>query len=105
MAAAVQLMPMNKLGKNPLRPTARRGHNFPGEYAASHRKFDAAALALANDSRVLEVNACRRRRRVRQPVESDVVEHLVPAERRFGIARVVGPGVEFLVDPGGLARR
>src|SRR5262249_5611951 len=34
--------------------------------------------------------------------DGDIVEHLVAGERRFGITVVVGPGLEFLVNPGGL---
>ena len=37
-----------------------------------------------------------------QPVEHDGVEHLVAGQRVFWVAPIVGPGMEFLVDPGRL---
>src|SRR5262249_33888202 len=46
-----------------------------------------------------------RRSSVSQPIERDVVEHLVAREHRFGISGVVGPVVKFLVDPGSLSCR
>src|SRR5262245_20785044 len=57
MAAAVQLVPVNELGIETLGPTARRGHDLAGEDAASHREFDAAGVAFADDPGVLEIDA------------------------------------------------
>src|SRR5262245_39345568 len=105
MAPTIQLVPMNELGIETLGPAPRRRPEPAGEDAAPHRELDAASIALADDPRVLEIDSRRGRRRVRQPVEGDVVEHLVAAEHRLRITLAVGPGVELLVDPGGLPDR
>src|SRR5262249_25490967 len=103
MTAAIEFIPVNEPGIDALGPTARCGNNLAREDAASHRKIYHAAIVLCDDSRMLKINACRRGRGVRQPIKRDIVEHLVACERRFRIAVVVGPGVKFLVDPGGLS--
>src|SRR5262245_62112966 len=105
MAAAIELVPVNEPGEEALSPAARGGDDLAGENAASDRKVYDAAIVLARDFRLLEVDARGRRCGVREPVERDVVEHLLTREHRFRIAIVVGPGVKFLVDPGGLSRR
>src|SRR5262249_43175966 len=105
MAAAIQLVPVNELRKDALRPTAGSGHNLAWKNAASHWKIDPATVVLSDDSRMLKINSSRRRSSVSQPIERDVVEHLVAREHRFGISGVVGPVVKFLVDPGSLSCR
>ncbi|MNZ94576.1 hypothetical protein D3C78_1136890 [compost metagenome] len=49
---------------------------------------------------VFPIETCAGRAAVGQPVESDVVEHLIPGKHAFGLAIAVAPLREFLVDEG-----
>jgi hypothetical protein len=79
VTAAVELVPIDEMGIEPLGPAARRGNDLKGENAAAYGNVDDAGIAA--DSRVLKVDARRRGRRFRQPIERDVVEHFVARKR------------------------
>jgi hypothetical protein len=88
VGALVVLVIAEKLGIRTFRPAARRSVDLVGEGADCHRNLDAPRIEEASHRRKLPgvpVEARRRDRRVRQPVESDVVEDVVACQT-FGLS-------------------
>ena len=87
-------------------PAPRRPDDLLREIGARRRHLDAPA-GRRRRRRVpaLVVDARRRGRRLRHPVERDVGQQFVLGEHRFRIAVAVAPGAELLDDPGGEADR
>src|SRR6202007_1960527 len=86
-------------------PRLRRSEYLVRKDRRRHWKFNPPARKASRASaRVLPVDARRRRGAVGEPVETDIVEHRVDGERIFRIAVVIGPRLEFLVDPQRLTR-
>ena len=103
MAAALWLVPVDQLREELLCPVARRRKKLTRGHTDANGEVNCACVLRHADLCMLGIDACRRRRSVGQPVERDVVQHLVARECVFGVALVVGPGVELLVNPGRLA--
>ena len=102
MTAAVELVPVDEVGIDALGPAARRGEDLAREVAAPDGNIDAALEPVPAFSKYMRAEEAAV---LGQPIERDVVEHLVARERDFRIAVIVGPGVKFLVDPRGLSHR
>ena len=78
MAAFVELVVVDELGIRPLRPAPRGLIELVGKDAHGNRDGD--VLGAKKRELVLPVEAGRGDRRVRQPEERDVVEHVVSRE-------------------------
>jgi hypothetical protein len=108
VAALVELVVMDELGIRPLCPAPRGRVDLVGEGAHGDRDLDALDVEEGRACGV-PVEARRGDRRVRQPVERDVVEDVVARQalrlvrrRRARSARSCGVVVEH---PGGEADR
>src|SRR6266403_2575029 len=94
-------VPVDQLRVGPLAPDLRRLERLAGEH--THGDGHVELLPREVRRKALEIEPRRRRPRVREPIEHDVVEHLVVGQPR----RVLGirPLRQLLIDPGGLADR
>src|SRR5579875_3058840 len=88
MVAPVQLVEVDEVGVGPLGPAARDLVDLVREGA--HRGRDRDALDVEEADRVLPVQAGGGNPGVRQPVERDVVQDLVPGQVADGMS---GEGV------------
>ena len=77
---------MDQFGIRPLCPTPRGWIEFVREDAHGNRDGDAFDIEKANFPKILPIETSRRKRRVRQPVERDVVEDVV-AREALGLSR------------------
>jgi hypothetical protein len=78
MPTSVELVVVDELGVRPLCPTPRNGIDLVWKDAHSNR--DADVFRRDNSQLVFPVETSRRDRRVRQPIECDVVEDVIPRE-------------------------
>src|ERR1700742_2502139 len=81
MTASVELVVINEFGISPFRPAARRRIDFVGEGAHGDRDRDAPDVeepSPRRNPRGVPVEPRRGDRGVRQPIERDVVEDVVP---------------------------
>src|SRR5215472_11912391 len=87
VATLGKVVVVDQLGIRLLRPTARRRIDLVRERAHSHRDLDAPHVKEAARRRVhiVPVKPRRRDRRVCQPIERDVIEHIV-ARQPLGLA-------------------
>ena len=96
MPALVQIVPVNEIGERSLNPLAWRGQDLSGKGARPRRYAHRAVAELA---KAFPVEPGRGGARSRQPVEHDVVEHLVHRQHIPGRTLVIGPVVHFLEHP------
>jgi hypothetical protein len=81
-------------------------YDLPGEHVGRDRKVDDAGVEHARSGRgALEVQPHEWRDRPGEPVDRDVVVHLVVADRALRLSVVVRPGLELLEDPRGQSNR
>src|SRR4029077_15186618 len=117
MSAPVELIPVEQVGPQRLSPRLWRDKYLVRKNRRRHWQFYPSARhacragarvsmfmppareACRAGARVLPVDAGRRGGGVGEPVETDIVEHCVDGEFIFGIAVVIGPRLEFFVDP------
>src|SRR6476659_1872312 len=105
VTAPVDLIPVEQVGPQRLSPGLWRAEYLVRKDRGRHWQFDpSAGQARRAAAGVLPVDAGRRRGGVGEPVETDIVEHRIDGEFIFGIAVVIGPRLEFLVDPQRLTR-
>src|SRR5687768_11763870 len=78
VTAFVELVVIDELGVGPLRPASRGLILFAREYA--HGNGNGDALGVEKATLVFPIETRRRDPRVRQPVERDVVEDLIPRQ-------------------------
>src|SRR5262249_51175506 len=87
VSTLVELVVIDELGIRPLCPTPRGLVDFVWKRAHSHRDgdvFDVEKAYLRGQS-VFPIETSRRYRRVRQPVERDVVEDII-SRQAFGLS-------------------
>src|SRR3954451_19321583 len=110
VAAPVELFEEAQVRIVRLDPAPGRSDDLAGEDRDADGYMErvgrpADALVGRSGEAVLPVDPGRRGGRRGEPVQADVVEHLVVAERVDRVAPMVGPGPVLLGDPGGLADR
>ena len=102
--AATGFVPVHDVGEAALDLAAGGSRYFFGEDAASGRDSDGVAGGggepFSDLSDALPVQPGRGGAGAGQPVQGDVVQHLVGGENLAEVAGVVGPGPQFLHDPG-----
>ena len=76
MTAFVDFVEINQIVIGPLRPAPRRHKTLTGE--GGHGRGDRDVGREVKIDLVFPVEARRRDRRVRQPIERDIVEHVIP---------------------------
>lgn len=106
MSAAFQFVPVYEVAIALFGPATTTAKNFSGEYTAPHRYVNRLKVGLAH---TFPVKACRAGGAVVQPIEHDIVQHLVAPENVFrvfaAVAFAIGPGIKFLDDPRHLSYR
>src|SRR5450759_4803524 len=98
MPALVGLIPVDDVGEVTLRPTPRWTGKFLGVNGHADRK---CKLLGPEEIEAFPIKSRRRCGSAGKPIEHDVVEHGVATQGALGLATVVGPGIELLVDPRG----
>ena len=78
VATFVELVVINEIGIGPLGPAPRSLICLAGEDAHGHRNRD--ALSVPKATLVFPIEPRRRDTRVRQPIERDVIENLIPRQ-------------------------
>src|SRR6266446_7866486 len=105
VTASVEFIPVEQVGPQRLSPGLWRDKYLVRKNRRRHWQFDPSARRARHaGARVLPVEAGRRRGGVGEPVETDIVEHRIDGELIFGIAVVIAPRLELLVDPQRLTR-
>ncbi len=102
VSTLVVTLPTDDVGVAVGDPFSDRRGNLFREHGEARGDRDDVSRALPE---ALPVQPCRRRAVAVDPVQHDVVEHLVAVEHVFGMPVVVSPRPELLDDPGGLRRR
>ena len=100
MAALVELVPVLDVRVALFGPPTRAADDLLGVDRATGRDLDPTAAEVGE---ALPVQTGRRRTGRGEPVDRDVVEDLVPGQRRLRVPVVVGPGPHLLGDPCALA--
>src|SRR5881392_1658130 len=76
VAATLQLVPVEEIGKHALSPAARCAIDLAREDAAADRQLDDAGVVLWAQRALLEIQPRRGSGRVGQPVQTDLIQHL-----------------------------
>src|ERR1700746_2482690 len=87
--AFIERVVINKVVIGPLGPTPRRFIVLAGKDAYGSRDGDVGGVVEAN--LIFPIETSRRNRRVRQPIESDVVEHVISCKRSCGVSILRAP--------------
>src|SRR5258708_5263122 len=101
MSAVGGFVPIEESRIDPLAPQSRRLEHFARENAHGDRQIEPLRREIGRES--IEVEARGGRGRVGEPIERDVVEHLVARDFPLRFVVAVGPLAELFVDPRRLA--
>src|SRR6266850_2552597 len=101
MSAVGGFVPIEKSRIDPLAPQSRRLEHFARENAHGDRQIEPLRREIGREA--LKVEARGGRGRVGEPIERDVVEHLVARDFPLRFVVAVGPLAELFVDPRRLA--
>ena len=97
--AFVDFVVINELAIRPLRPTARGLIVLAGEDA--HGSRDSDVDGVVKIELAFPIEARRRNRRIRQPVERDVVEDVVSGKVAWGCPLIVRPSTADITAAAG----
>src|SRR6185369_7318683 len=97
MTALRNLVPIEELRIGLLAPHLRRREKVAFKNAHCGRKIQGHSREILRETLVIE--PCRRRSGVGQPVESDVIQHVIERDGLRRITFVVAPCLQLLVDP------
>src|SRR5260221_14749385 len=92
-------MKINKLVIAPLGPAPWRTIDFAGKDCYGSREGDVHRIEVAGVILILPVEPRRRGPRICEPVERDIVEHLIARERELGLAAAISPIGKLVIDP------
>src|SRR6202030_813057 len=101
MSAVGGFVPIEESRIDPLAPQSRRQKQFAGENAHGDRQIQPLRREIGRQTLIVEARGVRGR--VGEPIERDVVEHLVARDFPLRFVVAVGPLAEFFVDPRRLA--
>src|SRR5882672_8069257 len=101
MSAMGGFVPIEESRIDPLTPQSRRLEHFARENAHGDRQIEPLRREIGREA--LKVEARGGRGRVGEPIERDVVEHLVARDFPLRFVVAVGPLAELFVDPRRLA--
>src|SRR3984893_13597840 len=101
MSAVGGFVPIEESRIDPLAPQSRRLKQFAGENAHSDRQIEPLRRKIGRETLIVEARGGRGR--VGEPIERDVVEHLVARDFPLRFVVAVGPLAELFVDPRRLA--
>src|SRR5258706_8300173 len=101
MSAAGGFVPIGESRIDPLAPQSRRSKQFAGENAHGDGQIDPLRREIGRETLIVEARGGRGR--VGEPIERDVVEHLVSRDFPLRFVVAVSPLAELLVDPRRLA--
>src|SRR5258706_4564857 len=101
MSAMGGFVPVEEPGIDPLAPQSRRLEHFARENAHGDRQIEPLRREIGREA--LKVEARGGRGRVGEPIERDVVEHLIARDFPLRFVVAVGPLAELFVDPRRLA--
>src|SRR5690349_22741176 len=101
MSAASGFVPIEETGIDPLAPQSRRLKQFAGENAHGYRQIEPLRREIGRETLIVETRGGRGR--VGEPIERDVVEHLVARDFPLRFVVAVCPLAELFVDPRRLA--
>src|SRR6266436_5296476 len=101
MSAVGGFVPIEESRIDPLAPQSRRLEHFARENAHGDRQIEPLRREIGREA--LKVEARGGRGRVGEPIERDVVEHLVARDFPLRFVVAVGPLAELFVDPRRLA--
>ncbi len=107
MTALVHLVPVDDLVKILVGPTTWRPVDLARENRDRDRDFRNVYRGEGSPSKLRSIPVGSRRGRagVREPVECDVVEHLITRECPLGLATAVGPRGKLVIEEGRQADR
>ena len=97
MSAAGGFVPIEESRIDPLAPQSRRSKQFAGENAHGDRQIEPLRREIGPVTLIVEARGGRGR--VGEPIERDVVEHLVARDFPLRFVVAVGPLAELFVDP------
>src|SRR5215213_9209062 len=98
VTALVDLVPINELVKILFGPASRRAVYLAGKDRHGNRdRWDVHGIDWTHPPH-LPVGPRGRRPGVCEPVQRDVVEHLISRERPLGLAAAIGPGGELVIE-------
>src|SRR6476619_4799259 len=103
VASLGSLVPIEELRVDPVGPKLQRPVQLSGEDAYGHREVHLLSGEIRVETFGVDPRGGGRGRC--QPVQTDVVEHVVARQNAFGIVIAFGPVSKLFVDPGGLADR
>src|SRR5882762_6421634 len=101
MSAVGGFVPIEESRIDPLAPQSRRSKQFAGENAHGDRQIEPLRREIGRETLIVEARGGRGR--VGEPIERDVVEHLVSRDFPLRFVVAVGPLPELFVDPRRLA--
>src|SRR6476619_5533499 len=101
VASLGDLVPIEELRVDPFGPKLQRPVQLSGEDAYGHREVQLLGREIRVEA--LGVESSGGGRGLRQPVQTDVVEHVFARQNAFRVVIALGPVSELFVDPGGLA--
>src|SRR5258706_1579315 len=101
MSAAGGFVPIGESRIDPLARQSRRSKQFAGENAHGDGQIEPLRREIGRETLIVE--ARRGRGGVGEPIERDVVEHLVAGDLPLRFVVAVGPLTELFVDPRRLA--
>src|SRR6267143_1999281 len=101
MSAVGGFVPIEESRIDPLAPQSRRLEHFARENAHGDRQIEPLRREICRETLIVEARGgCGR---VGEPIERDVVEHLVARDFPLRFVVAVGPLTELFVDPRRLA--
>src|SRR5882762_1985291 len=101
MSAVRSFVPIEESRIDALAPQSRRLKHFAREHANGNRQIEPLRREIARETLIVEARGGRGR--VGEPIERDVVEHLVARDFPLRFVVAVGPLAELFVDPCRLA--
>src|SRR5882724_7739608 len=101
MSATGGFVPVEESGIDALAPQSRRSKQFAGKNAHGDRQIEPLRREIGRETLIVEARGGRGR--VGEPIERDVVEHLVARDFPLRFVVAVGPLAELFVDPRRLA--
>src|SRR6267378_2940229 len=101
MSAAGGFVPVEESRIDPLAPQSRRLKHFAGENTHGDRQIEPLRREIGRETLIVEARGGRGR--VGEPIERDVVEHLVARNFPLRFVVAVAPLAELFVDPRRLA--
>src|SRR5437667_12471173 len=103
MSAVGGFVPIEESRIDPLAPQSRRLKHFAGENAHGNGQIDLLRREIGRETLIVEARGGRGR--VGEPIERDVVEHLVSRDLPLRVVVAVRPLGQLFVDPRRLAGR